>query len=316
MIRRRLALYSYLLSVRKSLLQYIRQLMTDKKKVAILGLGAMGRRMAANLLNAGYPVYVYNRSEEPAIQLEKMGAVRVDTPSEAARQADVVLGMVSDNDASRAIWLGEEGGAIHGVDSNTIAVTSSTLTPSWSQELASTMLQHGVAFLEAPVVGTLPQADDGALVYLVGGVAETLEKVRDVFDVLGAKVIHLGPVGEAMKMKLIINAMLGIEAAMLGEMIARIRATMTNPEQKIEMLKALPVMSPLMTRLLGKMLPENYAPNFPIRLVEKDLKYFVEMAGNGAEQHSFVDATRGMYASAIAAGFGDDDITGIRQLFE
>ena len=129
------------------------------------------------------------------------------------------------------------------------------------------------------------------------------------------KCSHLGKIGDAMRLKLVINAMLGIQAAALGEALQMIRDTMSNPEHVTGIFKALPVMSPLMTRLMGKMEPGDYAPNFPIELVEKDLGYFVRALNRENVDQSYVEATRTIYAKAIESGYGQDDITGIIQLF-
>ena len=286
------------------------------KTVAIIGLGAMGSRMAKNFLSAGYPVVVYNRSVGRVEELERLGARRAMSPKEAALSADVLISIVTNDEASEAVWLSDDTGAIHGLSKEKVAITSSTLTPEWVDQLAAKMEEHQFPFLEAPVVGTRPQAEQGELVYLVGGEERTLEQVSEVLDVLGGKVVHLGATGTAMKMKLVINAMLGIQAAMLGEMVTVIRRHMEAPEKIIGFLKALPVMSPLMSRLMGKMEPGNYSPNFPIELVEKDLSYFVESLAGAQKGRSFVEATRKIYAEAKWEGYGEDDITGIIQLFE
>lgn len=290
--------------------------MSNKKAIGIIGLGAMGSRMAKNLVRAGYPVVVYNRSSEPVDELVELGAIRAESPADAAQQVEVLISIVSDNESSKTVWLAEETGAIHGLEGGTVAISSSTLTPEWSQELASRMKQRQVPFLEAPVVGTRPQAENGELVYLVGGAQVVVEQVHDVFDVLGAKTVHMGPVGTAMRMKLMINAMLGMQAAALGEIVASIRRNMEAPDKVLEMLKTLPVMSPIMGRLMGKIEPQNYAPNFPIELVEKDLRYFVEAFSKDRAGVSYVESTRRMYEEAIQQGYGPDDITGIVQLFE
>ena len=289
--------------------------MSDKKTVAVIGLGAMGSRMAINLIEAGYPVVVYNRSDAPVLMLVKKGAKRAESPADAAQKADVIISIVTDDEASKKVWLNEGTGAVHGLSSDKIAIASSTLTPEWAEQLGAAMAQRSIPFLEAPVVGTRPQAEQGELVYLVGGEAPTLDQARGILDVLGAKVVHLGEVGDAMRMKLVINAMLGIQAAALGEALQMIRGTMSNPEHVIGLFKALPVMSPLMTRLLGKMEPGDYSPNFPIELVEKDLRYFVRALRTEKAGSSYVEATRTIYEKAIEAGYGQDDITGIIQFF-
>ena len=288
--------------------------MSDKKKVGIIGLGAMGSRMAQNLITAGYPVVVYNRSLGPVVKLVEQGATHAGSPAEAAQQAEILVSMVTNDEASEAVWLAENHGAFYGLEKETIAISSSTLTPGWSKKLALKLKEKDVSFLEAPVVGTRPQATNGELVYLVAGEEYILKDVQDVFDVLGTKTVYMGgDVGSAMMMKLVINALLGIQAAALGEIVATIRRCMDKPDKAMDLLKGLPVMSPIMNRLMGKMEPGNYEPNFPIELVEKDLGYFVSAFSGGI---SYVEKTRQMYLSAIQEGYGQDDITGIIQLFE
>src|ERR1700761_3541667 len=138
-------------------------------KIAVLGLGAMGSRMAANLLKAGHQVTVWNRTPDVAAALVAAGAKQVLTPREAAMGADFVIAMVRDDEASRTIWLAPETGALAGLAKDAIAIESSTLSPSWVRELGGVVAKKGVAFLEAPVAGSRPQAEAGQLVYLVGG---------------------------------------------------------------------------------------------------------------------------------------------------
>ena len=140
----------------------------NNQKIAVLGLGAMGSRMAVNLLTAGYTVPVWNRSPESTKPLAAKGANLATTPKLAAKSADIVISMVTDINASKAVWLDSETGALSGMVEGAIAIESSTLTVNWIKELAAEITGQGIGFLDAPVVGTRPQADSGTLVYLVG----------------------------------------------------------------------------------------------------------------------------------------------------
>src|SRR5271168_1104442 len=138
-------------------------------RIAVLGLGAMGRRMAVRLLRAGHSVSVYNRSAGPLHDLVAAGAMAGTTPRAAADGAEIVIAMVRDNEASRAVWCDEQDGALKGIGAGAIAIESSTLTPGWVRELAAKVQQTGANLLDAPVVGSRPQADAGQLIHLVGG---------------------------------------------------------------------------------------------------------------------------------------------------
>src|ERR1700722_20275891 len=164
-------------------------------RIAVLGLGAMGSRMAARLLGAGHQVSVYNRSAGPAHKLVAAGAVAGKTPRAAAEGAEIVIAMVRDNEASRAIWCDEQDGALRGLGAGAVAIESSTLTPTWVKELGAKLQQRGANFLDAPVVGSRPQADAGQLIHLVGGDADIFVRAKGVLSSLGSAAHHVGPVG-------------------------------------------------------------------------------------------------------------------------
>jgi 3-hydroxyisobutyrate dehydrogenase len=146
----------------------------NTKTVAVIGLGAMGSRLAHNLLNAGYTVVVHNRTSEKAQPLVDRGAAFVTTPRAAAEQSDVVLSMVTDNEISRQLWLAAETGAIFGLTPDKIAIEMSTLTVDWVRELGAAITQTEAGFLDAPVVGSRPQAEAGKLNFASGWTSRNL----------------------------------------------------------------------------------------------------------------------------------------------
>src|SRR5690349_11810184 len=137
-----------------------------KTSVAILGLGIMGSGMARRLLSCGFPVAVYSRTREKAAPLADSGAMACNSPGEAAERADIVISMVSDDAASRAVWTAR-GGALASARRGSILIESSTLSVSWVKELASAAAQRGCQFLDAPVTGSKPHAESGQLLFLV-----------------------------------------------------------------------------------------------------------------------------------------------------
>ncbi len=288
----------------------------NTKKITVLGLGAMGSRMAANLLKAGYAVTVWNRSPAPAEALVAQGANIAPTPKLAVEAADIVISMITDNNASRAIWLDRETGAVMGLKKNAIAIESSTLTVDWVRELGAEISNRGVAFLDAPVVGSRPQADAGKLIYLVGGRAETLRQVQNILLSAGASTIHhVGDIGQGMLMKLAVNALFGIQVAALAEIIGMLNKNGVDSAKAMECLGDLPVISPAAKNAGNLMLIDNHAPMFPIDLVEKDFRYMTQTAQAVNASTPASNAIRDIYLDAIALGYGRDNITGVVRLF-
>ncbi|ABW29151.1 3-hydroxyisobutyrate dehydrogenase, putative [Acaryochloris marina MBIC11017] len=285
-------------------------------KIAILGLGAMGSRVAINLLAAGYEVIVWNRSPQAVHTLVQAGAMAADSPQEAAVQASIVISMVTDDPASQAVWLDPETGAAQGLAPEAIAIESSSLTVGHTQTLATEIEQRGAAFLAAPVVGSRPQAEAQQLIYLVGGKAPVLAKVQDVLSASSSRIHHVGTVGQSMAMKLAVNALFGVQVAAVAEIISLLNQQGIPLNQVMATLKELPVTSPAVQGAGNLMITHAHAPLFPISLVEKDIRYGLELAKNAVEEPMpTLKAVQNVYQDAIAQGYGNDNITGVIQLF-
>lgn len=285
-------------------------------KTAVLGLGAMGSRMASRLISGGYHVTVFNRSPDAARPLVELGARQAPSPREAVAGCDVAICCVRDDAASRDVWLDDQTGALASLPSNAVAVESSTLSLAWARELGATMSSAGAKFLEAPVVGSRPQADAGELIFLVGGEAQTLEPLRDLLLVMGGAVHHTGPVGSATAMKLAVNALFGIQVAALAEALALLRSAGIDEASAVETLSAMPIASPAMKGVGALMANRAFEPLFPIELVEKDFGYVVDTGEHLGTDTPTAAAVRGVYRRAIEEGFGGDNIHGVLKLFD
>jgi 3-hydroxyisobutyrate dehydrogenase len=288
----------------------------NMKTVAVIGLGAMGSRLAHNLLNAGHPVVVYNRTLEKAQPLLERGATFATSPRAAAAQSNVVISMVMDNQASDQVWRAAETGAIFGLTPDKIAIEMSTLTVEWIQELSAAIAQSGAAFLDAPVVGSRPQAELSKLISLVGGPAEALAQVESVLTDAGvATMHHVGAVGQGMAMKLAVNALFGIQVAALAELLGLLSKHGINPKKAMDCLGELPVLSLAAKGAGSLMVSQNHAPLFPIDLVEKDFNYVAQTAQDLGATIPTANAVGDIYRSSVAKGYGSQNITGIIQLF-
>ncbi len=191
--------------------------------VAFIGLGAMGAPMASNLLAAGFPLRVFNRSAERARAFARPGASVCASVAEAVQGARFVVSIVSDDEATRAVMLAE-GGVVASAAPGTIVVDSSTNTPAIAREVAQAAAARGLAYLDAPVSGSVPQSRNRELVFMVGGDVAAFEAVRPVLDAMGRMALHVGPSGAGATIKLVNNMLAGTMTAALAEASPRGRS--------------------------------------------------------------------------------------------
>jgi 3-hydroxyisobutyrate dehydrogenase len=281
-----------------------------KPPVAVLGLGIMGCGMATRLLSHGFPLSVYNRSRERATALEKAGAFVASSPREAAERAELVLCMVADDTASRSIWFGEEG-ALPGAAPGTLLVESSTLSVDWIKELAATAAEKKCEFLDAPVTGTKPQAAAGELFFMVGGSTAGFERAREVLSILGREVLHLGPNGSGALLKLINNFVCGVQAACFAEALSMIRLGDLDRDKSLSVLSNSALASPLIKRMLAAMAADDFSPNFPLKLMMKDIGYAMEEGRNCGTPLRTAGPALEVFKDAVSQGLGDQDFSAV-----
>ena len=282
-------------------------------RVAFLGLGAMGRRMAARLHTAGHAVTVFNRSGVSP-ELAALPLTPAPSPAAAADGADLVIAMVADDDASRAVWCGA-GGAVATLRPQTLVIESSTLTPSWVTELERSVRQAGAEFLDAPVVGSLPQAEAGALLYLIGGRAEAVARARPILAALGSGFHHLGETPAGATAKLLVNTLFATQVAVLAELIAVARRSGLDAAQLVQLLGALPVISPAAKVAAAAMVSARFEPLFPIALVRKDLAYALTLAASAGASVPLSQRVAELFAQAVERGLAGENITAVCKLY-
>lgn len=282
-----------------------------QSRVAVLGLGIMGAGMASNLLRAGFPVSVYNRDAAKSAPFAESGARVATSPADAASDADVVISMVADDRASRAVWLGEQG-ALSRVKKGALLIDSSTLTVAWIEELAKAAESAGAELIDAPVTGSRDHAAAGQLLFLVGGSDAALERAKPVLSVMSRGIIHLGPTGSGALMKLINNFVCGVQAAALAEGLRMIEQSTLGRDAALDVLYTGAPGSPLVKTLGPRMAERNFQPPFFfLRLMEKDLTYAREEAARRGLTLETATAALSLFDRAIADGHGDKDFTAI-----
>jgi 3-hydroxyisobutyrate dehydrogenase len=279
-------------------------------KVAMLGLGLMGGGMARQLLAAGFEVAVWNRSPARSGPFADQGARVAASPADAAQGAAIVIAMLADDDASRGAWIGPDG-AITAMAPGAIAIESSTLTVDWIAALAGKAEARGLRFLEAPVTGSRDQAASGALRFLVGGDAGTLDAARPALEAMAGAILHLGPVGSGAIVKLANNFLCGLQVAGLAEAVAMLEKKGLDIEQAVSVLADGAPGSPLVKAVSRRMLDRAYDPHFLVPLMAKDLGYAAQaMAGVGIVS-SLARAARERFVEADRAGDGGHDVAAI-----
>ncbi len=284
-------------------------------KVSVLGMGAMGSRMARNLLAAGHEVTVWNRSAAACLPLGMAGAAVAKSPRAAAKGAAFVIVMLRDDPASQAVWLDPAKGALAGLEPGAVGIESSTLTVGFVRQLGARFAAAGCGFLDAPVAGSRPQAEAAQLIYLVGGEADVLAQADPVLRVMGSAVHHAGRAGDGAALKLAINTLLGVQVAAMAEIIGLFAKHGLNLNTAVEILGATPVCSLAAKAAAASMLAGTFAPMFPAALAEKDFGYALAAAASVGTEMPLAEATRAIFNTAISRGFGSDHLTGVVRLY-
>lgn len=242
----------------------------------------MGVGMASHLLTAGHQLSVYNRSQKKADGLVAEGARRGKTPRDACEGAEIVFSMVSDDDASRDVWLGEEGVFKADLAPGCICVECSTLSYDWVIELASKAQESGLRYIDAPVTGLPEGAERGDLTLLVGGNASDIEAAAPFFDPVSARVIHFGPVGAGTVYKLIINMIGAVQIASVAEGMAIAERAGLDLNVFADALAGGQAASPQAIRNAGFIAGDTHDRTVlftpPLRL--KDVSYALQLARN------------------------------------
>ena len=283
--------------------------------ITILGTGAMGSRLAKKLLESNYAVTIFNRTKKHAMPLIDSGAKFFETAREAVIDADIIISMLTNDEASKTVWLDNDTGAINGLKKGAIAIESSTLSKTWIDELATEFNSRGIEFLDAPVVGSKPQAENAELIFLVGGSKESLDKSSPVLSKLSSSILHIGPIGSGIKMKLAVNAFFGVQVSALSELIGLMEQTGIEKEKTVDFFNRLPTTSPALQGI-GKMIAaNNFSPLFPINLIEKDFRYILDMASLSQSQLPVIKATHNVFTTAIEANYGEDNVAGVAKLY-
>jgi 3-hydroxyisobutyrate dehydrogenase len=274
--------------------------------VAFIGLGAMGSRMAQNLIAAGHRLRVYNRDRAKTRAAADKGATVCATPAEAAKGAEFVVSIVADDAATRAVMLGTDG-ALAGAAAGTILIDSSTNTPAMAREVAKAASAKGCHYLDAPVSGSLAQAQGKELVFMVGGEKAAFDKAQPLFAAMGRMSKLMGGPGAGATIKLVNNMLSGTTTAALAEAAQVAEAAGIDRDAALEILGEGAAGSRLLKSKLPKMFKRDFSAQFQLELMEKDLRYFLALAQEVDRPAPIASLVRSQYQAGRRAQLGKLD---------
>jgi 2-hydroxy-3-oxopropionate reductase len=281
-----------------------------KPTVGLIGLGLMGKPMANNLLKSGFPLVVWNRTAARAQDLVNEGAKLGENPRETAKLADVLITIVSDPPALDEVLWGANG-AMEGLRRGSVYIDSSTISPDLARRAAGACAERGVDFLDAPVTGGDWGAKKGELVFMIGGKAEVLERVKPVLEVLGKKFFLLGPNGAGQTVKLAMNLILALEVEALAEALALAKSAGVAGERLIEVMQSSMARAGVLDVKAPNMLTNEYPPSFPLRLMHKDMRLALELARQKGLDLPAAAASYATYSAVKDASKDDADYSAI-----
>jgi 2-hydroxy-3-oxopropionate reductase len=284
-------------------------------KVGLIGLGLMGRPMGMNLLKAGFPLTVWNRTASRADELVAAGAKLAPSPRELAANSEFVLSIVSDPPALEEVLWGQNG-AMQAFQRGGIYVDSSTVSPTLARKVASACEERGVRFLDAPVTGGDWGAKKGELVFMVGGNAATLTELEPVLRVLGKKWFHLGPNGAGQTIKLAMNLILALEVDALAEALALVTAAGLQGEKLVEVMQSSMARSGVLDIKSQNLLKGDYTPSFPLRLMHKDMRLALELAQQTHVALPATEAAFKTYSTVKEAAKEDLDYSAVMKFWK
>ena len=285
-------------------------------RVGFIGLGIMGSRMAANLRRAGHGLVVYNRTRATAdAWAQDHGATVAATPAEAAAEAEVVITMVVDGPQVETVLLGEDG-VVHGAASGLLCVDMSTISPTQTRRIGAALAERGIHFMDAPVTGSSPKAEDGTLTIMAGGATEDFERARPLFEAMGQLVVHAGALGDGEMIKLINNAVAAVNAAVVGEALLVARRTGIDLDALERVMSAGSGASAMLELKAGPMRRHDYTTLFKLEHMLKDVRLCLEEGQAAGAPFAFAAQAREILTAASGRDLGDADFAALIEVLE
>lgn len=280
-------------------------------RVAYLGLGIMGRAMASNLVKAGHEVTVWNRSAGKDVP----GARTAASPADAARGAEVVWMCVSDTQAVEGLLFGPQG-VEESLAPGMIVVDSSTISPTSTRKFAERVTARGAQYVDAPMTGSKAGAEAGTLIFIVGGDDAALEALKPLFAAMGKKIFRMGETGKGQATKLVMNLQIALIYEGFAEALTLATKLGVSAESLIPLINASMVNSGVVEYKAPFVLKRDFSPNFPLRLMHKDLRLVLDAAREVRVKLPGVETVEEIYEMASEEGNENLDYAATLMLLE
>ncbi len=279
--------------------------------MAWLGLGIMGSRMAANLCAAGAEVVVWNRTAATADAWAAVhGAAAAATPAAAVEHAEICFSMVVDGPQVEALLVGADG-VLSGASEGLLCVDCSTIGAAAARRVGAALAERGVRFVDAPVTGSSPRAEDGTLTIMAGGEPADVERARPFLAAMGRLVVHAGPLGDGQVVKLINNAVAAVNAAMVGEALVAAGAAGVDLDALVEVMAAGSGGSAMLDLKAGPMRAGDWTPLFRLAHMLKDLDLCLAEGEAAGAPLPLTAQVRETLVAAVGRGLGDADFAAL-----
>jgi 3-hydroxyisobutyrate dehydrogenase len=283
-------------------------------KLGFIGLGGMGSRIAARLLAAGYGVSVFDRNPAKRDALKAKGARATESVAELAGSVKVVLSCLTNDQSVRDVYFGGDG-VLENIRSETAVIEMSTILPATSRELAGKGLQAGVQVLDVPISGSILAAEQGTVTLLAGGNPDVFQMSLPIFQAIAARYFHLGPSGSGTTMKMVVNAILGVEMQAIAEAAALGEKAGLSREILLQVLSQTAVIAPAHSGKLSRAARGDYSPQFPLPLMNKDFRLILQLAGEAGAVMPTTSAAFEVSTQALAT-HGDSDFSAVMEHME
>ncbi len=280
----------------------------ENASVAVVGTGIMGAAMARNLLSAGMEVRAWNRSREKAEPLAEGGATVADSPEEAAEGADFLLTMLADADTIADV-VG--GGVLDALAEDGVWLQMSTVGIEGGERLGELAAGSGVAYVDAPVLGTKAPAEQGQLIVLASGPEEVRERTEAIFEPMASKVVWLGDAGVGSRLKLVVNNWIVGLLGVLAETISLSEATGVDPKRFLETIEGGPLGLPYAQMKGNMMIEEQFPTSFSLKLARKDAALVLDAARANGLEMAVAEAVAARFDRAINYGHGEEDMAAV-----
>jgi len=284
-------------------------------RIGVIGIGQLGKPVAKNIVDAGYPVIVHNRSREPVEELVGYGAESAESPREVAEWAQVILTVLPHTEAFRTVTLGDEG-IIEGIDEGNTLIDMETISPMAVEDVAAEFEAEGANVLDSPVSGGVIGAEEGSLSVMVGGSEAVLEEHRDVFEVFGGTITHCGEQGSGQITKACNQMILGVTLQTVSEALVFAKKAGADLESTVSAISEGAASCWVLDNRAPDMIRDEFEPGGFTKFHYKDMRIATDAGQHYNAPMPAAQLNHEMFKSAVEMGHGEEDISAVLKVFE